>query len=254
MTMDWNGESKQTGNRNLIWERDKMPMKKILATLLTFVLVFALLMQPVSAAPSDDLKKEQDALDPEHSQAVVLKEVHRALEEIYKAFLQAKKENLSRFLSELEEKANQYLVRLSAEDFHGEIRLVQTAEDSTEIKLFSSNGTLITRPSGSQKTVMYISVLFAISDFTSEKREEDYPLIFDAATSSFGDSKEKDFYNIINKLQKQCIIVTKDFLDRGVLNMSEIEQLTCTVYRIKKAENFDATNMATVRTLIEKIK
>ena len=201
-----------------------------------------------------DLKKEQDALDPENSQAVVLKEVHRALEEIYKAFLQAKKENLSRFLSELEEKANQYLVRLSAEDFHGEIRLVQTAEDSTEIKLFSSNGTLITRPSGSQKTVMYISVLFAISDFTSEKREEDYPLIFDAATSSFGDSKEKDFYNIINKLQKQCIIVTKDFLDRGVLNMSEIEQLTCTVYRIKKAENFDATNMATVRTLIEKIK
>ena len=201
-----------------------------------------------------DLKKEQDALDPENSQAVVLKEVHRTLEEIYKAFLQAKKENLSRFLGELEEKANQYLVRLSAEDFHGEIRLVQTAEDSTEIKLFSSNGTLITRPSGSQKTVMYISVLFAISDFTSEKREEDYPLIFDAATSSFGDSKEKDFYNIINKLQKQCIIVTKDFLDRGVLNMSEIEQLTCTVYRIKKAENFDATNMATVRTLIEKIK
>ena len=157
-------------------------------------------------------------------------------------------------MSELEEKANQYLVKLSAEDFHGEIHLVQTAEDSTEIKLFSSNGTQITRPSGSQKTVMYISVLFAISDFTSEKRDEDYPLIFDAATSSFGDSKEKDFYNIINQLHKQCIIVTKDFLERGVLQKDEINQLTCTVYRIKKAENFDSTNMATVRTLIEKIK
>lgn len=205
-------------------------------------------------AQYSDLKKEQDALDPENSQAVVLKEVHRTFEEISKAFLQAKKDNLSRFLMELEGKANQYLIQLSAEDFHGEIRLIQTAEDSTEIKLFSSNGTLITRPSGSQKTVMYISVLFAISDFTSEKREEDYPLIFDAATSSFGDSKEKDFYNIINQLQKQCIIVTKDFLERGSLNMSEINQLTCTVYRIKKAENFDSTNMATVRTLIEKIK
>lgn len=65
MTMDWNGESKQTGNQNLIWERDKMPMKKILATLLTFVLVFALLMQPVSAAPSDDLKKEQEKIEEE---------------------------------------------------------------------------------------------------------------------------------------------------------------------------------------------
>ena len=205
-------------------------------------------------AEYEELKKEQDALNPENSQAVILKDVHRTFEAIAAAFLSAKKENLSRFLSELEEKANQYLVKLSAEDFHGEIHLVQTAEDSTEIKLFSSNGTQITRPSGSQKTVMYISVLFAISDFTSEKREEDYPLIFDAATSSFGDSKEKDFYNIINQLHKQCIIVTKDFLERGVLQKDEINQLTCTVYRIKKAENFDSTNMATVRTLIEKIK
>lgn len=205
-------------------------------------------------AEYEELKKEQDALNPENSQAVILKDVHRTFEAIAAAFLSAKRENLSRFLSELEEKANQYLVKLSAEDFHGEIHLVQTAEDSTEIKLFSSNGTQITRPSGSQKTVMYISVLFAISDFTSEKRDEDYPLIFDAATSSFGDSKEKDFYNIINQLHKQCIIVTKDFLERGVLQKDEINQLTCTVYRIKKAENFDSTNMATVRTLIEKIK
>lgn len=205
-------------------------------------------------AEYEELKKEQDALNPENSQAVILKDVHRTFEAIAAAFLSAKRENLSRFLSELEEKANQYLVKLSAEDFHGEIHLVQTAEDSTEIKLFSSNGTQITRPSGSQKTVMYISVLFAISDFTSEKRDEDYPLIFDAATSSFGDSKEKDFYNIINQLHKQCIIVTKDFLERGVLQNDEISQLACTVYRIKKAENFDSTNMATVRTLIEKIK
>lgn len=205
-------------------------------------------------AEYEELKKEQDALNPENSQAIILKDVHRTFEAIAAAFLSAKRENLSRFLSELEEKANQYLVKLSAEDFHGEIHLVQTAEDSTEIKLFSSNGTQITRPSGSQKTVMYISVLFAISDFTSEKRDEDYPLIFDAATSSFGDSKEKDFYNIINQLHKQCIIVTKDFLERGVLQKDEINQLTCTVYRIKKAENFDSTNMATVRTLIEKIK
>ena len=84
---------------------------------------------------------------------------------------------------------------------------------------------------------MYISVLFAISDFTQEKRDEDYPLIFDAATSSFGDSKEEDFYNVIDKIQKQCI-----------------DGLTCSVYRIKKAPNFDQSNMATIRTLIEKIQ
>lgn len=75
--------------------------------------------------------------------------------------------------------------------------------------------TEIKKPSGSQRTVMYISVLFAISDFTQQKREEDYPLIFDAATSSFGDSKEGEFYNVISNVKKQCIIVTKDFITKG---------------------------------------
>lgn len=201
-----------------------------------------------------ELKKELNSLDPESSQVKVTKEVHLVLEEIAKAFSQAQKDNLKRFLQELEAKANDYMVALSAADFHGEVRLIHTANNSTEIKLYSSNGTEIKKPSGSQKTVMYISVLFAISDFTQEKRDEDYPLIFDAATSSFGDSKEEDFYNVIDKINKQCIIITKDFIEKGRLNEVAIDGLTCAVYRIKKAPNFNATNMATIRTLIEKIR
>ena len=202
----------------------------------------------------ENLKKELDELEPTNSQVRVTKEVHHALEEIAKAFVQAQKDNLNRFLQELEEKANEYLESLSAADFHGEIRLLHSANESTEIKLYSSNGTEIKRPSGSQKTVMYISVLFAISDFTQEKRDEDYPLIFDAATSSFGDSKEEEFYNVIDKLKKQCIIITKDFIEKGRVNKKAINSLTCAVYRIKKAPKFDKSNMATIRTIIEKIR
>ena len=200
------------------------------------------------------LQKQMDALNPDSSQVKVYRDVHRVLEEIAKAFAVAKKENLRRFLADLEGKANGYLEQLSASDFHGEIHLRQTTDDSTEIRLYSSNGTEIKKPSGSQLTVMYISVLFAISDFTQEKRDEDYPLIFDAATSSFGDSKEENFYNVIDGLNKQCIIVTKDFITKGSVRFSEIENLTCSVYRIKKANGFDSGNMATVRTTIEKIK
>lgn len=202
----------------------------------------------------DGLQKQMDALNPDSSQVKVYRDVHRVLEEISKAFAMAKKKNLRHFLSDMEEKANGYLEYLSANDFHGEIRLRQTADDSTEIRLYSSNGTEIKKPSGSQLTVMYISVLFAISDFTQEKRDEDYPLVFDAATSSFGDSKEEHFYNVIDGLKKQCIIVTKDFITKGKIRFPEIEKLTCSVYRIKKADGFDSKNMATVRTTIEKIK
>lgn len=201
-----------------------------------------------------ELQGQMDQLNPDSSQVKVYREAHRLLEEIATAFATAKKENLRRFLAELQDKANEYLASLSSNDFHGEVRLVQTADDSTEIRLYSSNGTEIKKPSGSQKTVMYISVLFAISDFTQEKRDEDYPLIFDAATSSFGDAKEQGFYNVIDKLQKQCIIVTKDFIEKGNVRMGDIASLTCSVYRIKKAQGFDARNMATIRTTTEKIK
>lgn len=199
-------------------------------------------------------QKDLDELNPSSGLVKILRDVHRALDEISKAFANAKETNLRRFLHELEDKANEYLHVLSANDFHGVVRLRQTADESTEIKLFSSNKTEIVKPSGSQKTEMYISVLFAISDFTKEKRDEDYPLIFDAATSSFGDSKEEEFYNVIDGLDKQCIIVTKDFMTKGIVRTKDIENLSCPVYRIKKADGFDKNNMATIRTTVKKLK
>ena len=202
----------------------------------------------------DGLQKQMDELNPDSSQVKVFREVHRVMESIAKAVAVAKSENLRRFLAEMEEKANNYLASLSADDFHGEIHLRQTADNSTGIRLFSANGTEIRKPSGSQLTVMYISVLFAISDFTQEKRDEDYPLIFDAATSSFGDSKERGFYNVIDGLHKQCIIITKDFISNGRVDIEKVDKLTCSVYRIKKADGFNAKNMATIRTTIEKLK
>lgn len=200
------------------------------------------------------LQEKLDSLDPQSSLVKVMREVQRTLSEIAKAFGSAKEENLRHFLNEMENKANEYLEKLSVSDFHGQINLVQTANESTEIKLYSSNGTEIYNPSGSQKTVMYISILFAISDFTHEKRSEDYPLIFDAATSSFGDIKEDDFYNVINSIEKQCIIVTKDFITKGNVRLGDIEKLNCPVYRIKKHSGFDQSNLATIRTTVDKIK
>jgi DNA sulfur modification protein DndD len=44
---------------------------------------------------------------------------------------------------------------------------------------------------------MHISILFAISELASENREESYPMIFDAPTSSFGETKSAEFLNLI---------------------------------------------------------
>lgn len=206
------------------------------------------------------VKEEFDTLSPTSGMAKVYNKVHLLLDKVMKAFVNAKKENLRRFLNSLEEATNGYFKRLNENDFRGVIRIIQTAYDSAEIKLYSSNGTPIKNPGGAQETTMYMSLLFAISDLTTLKREEDYPLIFDAPTSSFENFKENVFYNIIDKIQKQCIIVTKDLLEidkktgKKSLNEAQIETLTCSVYRIEKEAGYDETDLSTVRTIITPIK
>lgn len=206
------------------------------------------------------VRQEFDSLDPSSGMAKVYGKVHTLLDKVMKAFINAKKENLRRFLASLSEKTNEYFKLLNENDFHGEIRIRQTANDSAEIRLFSSNGTYIKDPGGAQETTMYMSLLFAISDLTTLKKEEDYPLIFDAPTSSFEDFKENVFYNIIDKIDKQCIIVTKDLLEvdkktgHKTLNTEKIESMTCSVYRIEKKAGYDQEDLSTIRTIITPIK
>lgn len=52
----------------------------------------------------------------------------------------------------------------------------------------------------------------------------------------------------------QCIIATKDFIDHGQLKMEALNGIDGTVYRIQKAEEFDQEDLATIRTVITKIK
>lgn len=206
-------------------------------------------------ARQDEVKEKMDNLKPGNSLSRLYQKVHFAFDQIAKASMRAKERNLSNFLNALREGANLYMDRLSTKDFHGEVNLFYKKDrEEAGIRLKSSNGTYIKNPSDSQKTVMYISILFAVSDFAYKKTDEEYPLIFDAATSSFGDAKEEDFYNIINDVNKQCIVITKDFITGGKVRMNDVDKLTCRVYRIKKAEGFNNSDLSTVRTLVNEIK
>lgn len=211
-------------------------------------------------AEKKELEEEYTKLEPENISVKMYQRVHTALLEMMKAFINAKEKNVTEFLRLLEDNANVYLGKLNENDFHGVIRLKRTAEGSARIELYSADGSYVHNPSDSQKTTMYMSVLFAISDITTLKREQDYPLLFDAPTSNMGGFKENSFYNVIDKINKQCIIVTKDLLiedkTTGIssLDDDQINQLTCSVYRISKADNFSQTGLSTIQTTKTKIK
>jgi len=202
----------------------------------------------------EDLDKQMDELTPSTGMAKVYKDVHDAFELIRNAFSGAKERNLTDFLKNLEARANGYLSSLNTEDFHGVIKLIRTPDGSASVRLYSEDGDLVRHPSGSQETTMYMSILFAVSELTTIKKNENYPLIFDAPTSSFDATKEKDFYNIVDTLNKQCIIFTKDFMNGQELDEDLVKGLSCKVYGLKKAAGFIPGKLSTIRTIIKDIQ
>ncbi len=189
------------------------------------------------------------------SVADTYRKINGALDKIKNAFKNAKEENTQDFLTSLEEKANQYLEKLNIDSFFGIIRIIKTPDGTARIALQDRNDTLISSPNQALKTTMYMAVLFAVSDLTALKRENDYPLIFDAPTSSFSPQKESDFFKVISNIDKQCIIFTKSFLtENGVIDNNKIEAQNCTIYRMEKKRPFNNLDLSTIQTKLTLIK
>lgn len=214
----------------------------------------------IKESVKEEIQEKLSQLEPTSSMTQVYQRVHTAFEKITKAFSNAKEKNINNFLQVLENESNKYLQKLNKNDFYGIIRIRKTLDNSARIELYSENGTRIENPNGALRTTMYMSVLFAISQITTLKREQNYPLIFDAPTSSFGGFKEDIFYNVIDTVDKQCVIVTKDLLNidketgQKTLDFDTINRLSCSVYRIEKVAPFNDKDLSTIQTVVERIK
>ena len=164
------------------------------------------------------------------------------------------------FLARLAKEANVFLAHLNVDDFTGVIKIYLDRYNDLQIELQDKNGKVITNPNTSLLTTMHISILFAISELTRENRDAEYPLIFDAPTSSFDEGKDKTFYECLNtQVNKQCIVVTKSYLyknDDGeyVTDTKALSKLNCQKYRIRKKTGFDKLDITTIDTEVEEIK
>ncbi len=164
-------------------------------------------------------------------------------------------------LKRLSKNANVFLSQLNVDDFTGVIRIYMHFGNLT-IDLEDRNGKVITNPNTSLLTTMHISILLAISELTKESQKAEYPLIFDAPTSSFDEGKDKSFYDCLNaNIDKQCIVVTKSFLykddDSGEYRIDHeaLKKLNCKKFRIRKlSDGFDKLDIATIDTQVTEIK
>ena len=181
---------------------------------------------------------------------------------VRQALQNVKKDSYSSFLRSLEDKANEFLALLNVDDFTGVVRMTSEAEN-VKVYLFDNKNNRIEKPNTSLQTTMYISVLLAISELTKENRSNEYPLIFDAPTSNFDSGKDQDFYEcLVSEVDKQCIVVTKSYLDRddtGKFNVNKMQLdrvvkkaqehgRECNIFRINKKEGFGKTELSSIET------
>jgi DNA sulfur modification protein DndD len=144
-------------------------------------------------------------------------------------------------------------------DFKGTIRILEKANGQGEAVLMNSDNTRIFNPNTALRTTYLMSVLFAIGKLATQRSETEFPLIFDAPTSSFTDAKETEFFNVISNLDKQVVIVTKSFLKESsdgnlVLDQNKVNEVSGRVFRIEKKKPFDDKDLATIQTVITKVK
>lgn len=199
--------------------------------------------------------RKQRSLMAKESSASIVENAHEALSLIAGAFEEAMFQSKRDFIKLLEKKANLYLNELNRNDFQGIIKIKEGADETFRIDLYDSGKNKITNPNTALETTMHMAVLFAVSDISELKRDNDYPLIFDAPTSSFTLSKESDFFNVIDSINKQTIIVTKSFLvedENGdnTLDINRLRNLRGKIYRIEKQKPFDDKNLATIQTIL----
>lgn len=173
----------------------------------------------------------------------------------------AETRTLEEFMDKLATTANKFLEMLNVDDFTGEIRIRRDFRDeSIVVYLADKDGKTIDNPNTSLFTTMHLSVLFAISELTKDNLNNEYPMILDAPTSSFDEGKDKTFYQVMNeRLDKQCIIVTKSYLfkndkDNFEVDMKGIKKLldvrNIPIYRIQKLEGFDKKDQSTIETVV----
>lgn len=181
------------------------------------------------------------------------------IQQISNAFKNAKEENKRRLLDAIEEKSNHFLEKLNTNDFKGTIRIIEKQNGQGEAFLMNNDSVRIFNPNTALKTTYLMSILFAIGNLSAERDNTELPLLFDAPTSSFTDTKENEFFSVISGLNKQVIIVTKSFLRDGsngeaILDNSRIKDIDGRIFRIEKKRPFDDKKLGTIQTMVTKIK
>ena len=202
-------------------------------------------------------KEEKDKIDTSSANSFLIK-TRNILRDIETIFIDTKEKKFDEFIEKLQTKSNNFFKTINIDAFTGTIIFTRRNKVNgtiVEVQL-QEDGRTFYKPNQSLLTSMHISILFAISELASEIKEENFPMIFDAPTSSFGENKTAQFLNLIFETENQKILLIKDFLhtDKATKMLSikkEFENVRRDkAFWVKLERPFDPNNLKTINSQV----
>jgi DNA sulfur modification protein DndD len=202
-------------------------------------------------------KEEKDKIDTSSANSFLIK-TRSILRDIETIFIDTKEKKFDEFIEKLQSKSNNFFKTINIDTFTGTIVFTRRNKvDRTIVEVeLQEDGRTFYKPNQSLLTSMHISILFAISELASEIKEENFPMIFDAPTSSFGENKTAQFLNLIFETENQKILLIKDFLhtDKTTKTLSikkEFENVRRDkAFWVKLERPFDPNNLKTINSQV----
>jgi DNA sulfur modification protein DndD len=200
---------------------------------------------------------EKDKIDLSSANSFLIK-TRAILRDIETIFNDTKEKKFDEFIEKLETKSNNIFKDINIDAFTGTIvfnKKRRSNKTIVEIELQEA-GRPFYKPNQSLLTSMHISILFAISELTTEIQEEKFPMIFDAPTSSFGENKTEQFLNLIYNTGNQKILLIKDFLytDKNTKVLSIKDEFKNVkrnkAFWVKLERPFDPNNLKSINTQV----
>ena len=200
-------------------------------------------------------KDEKDKIDMSSANSFLIK-TRNILRDIETIFIDTKNQKFDKFIQKLQTKSNNFFKTINIDAFTGTIVFTKKNKvNRTIVEVgLQEDGRPFYKPNQSLSTSMHISILFAISELASEIKEENFPMIFDAPTSSFGENKTAKFLNLIYETDNQKILLIKDFLhtDKTTMTLSiknEFDNVRRDkAFWVKLERPFDPNNLKTINT------
>jgi DNA sulfur modification protein DndD len=202
-------------------------------------------------------KEEKDKIDTSSANSFLIK-TRNILRDIETIFIDTKEKKFDEFIEKLQTKSNNFFKTINIDAFTGTIIFTRRNKVNRTIVevVLQEDGRTFYKPNQSLETSMHISILFAISELASEIKEENFPMIFDAPTSSFGENKTAQFLNLIFETENQKILLIKDFLhtDKATKTLSikkEFENVRRNkAFWVKLERPFDPNNLKTINSQV----